>query len=144
ERLGRAHDESRLQVEAQRNAGKVASHVFDSVSSWRVYHFHDTSPIAKVKQLCDVDDNVILRDDASNLAAFLWCLRETAKPQYAQIVSTIRKATPFFQDFRLRELPLTPGKTRLEWQERGADTYFNAHSLSDGTLRFICLATLLL
>ena len=26
----------------------------------------------------------------------------------------------------------------------GSDSYFNAHQLSDGTLRFICLATLLL
>ena len=34
---------------------------------------------------------------------------------------------------------------RLEWKQKGAeDTYFNAYQLSDGTLRFICLATLLL
>lgn len=34
---------------------------------------------------------------------------------------------------------------QLEWKQKGtADTYFNAYQLSDGTLRFICLATLLL
>lgn len=34
---------------------------------------------------------------------------------------------------------------QLEWKQAGAvDTYFNAYQLSDGTLRFICLATLLL
>ena len=32
----------------------------------------------------------------------------------------------------------------LEWREKGSDAYFNASSFSDGTLRFICLATLLL
>ncbi len=33
----------------------------------------------------------------------------------------------------------------LEWKQKGnADTPFKAHMLSDGTLRFICLATLLL
>ncbi|NDJ77487.1 MAG: AAA family ATPase, partial [Chloroflexi bacterium] len=33
---------------------------------------------------------------------------------------------------------------RLEWRERGSDDYFNANMLSDGTLRFVALATLLL
>ncbi|MDR0902014.1 MAG: AAA family ATPase, partial [Opitutaceae bacterium] len=31
-----------------------------------------------------------------------------------------------------------------EWAEKSNDAYFNATSLSDGTLRFICLAALLL
>jgi predicted ATPase len=35
-------------------------------------------------------------------------------------------------------------KIRIEWRERGSDSYFNANQLSDGTLRFMCLATLLL
>jgi predicted ATPase len=33
---------------------------------------------------------------------------------------------------------------QLEWRHRSEPSYFNAHSLSDGTLRFMCLATLLL
>ena len=32
----------------------------------------------------------------------------------------------------------------MEWRHRGSDAYFDASSLSDGTLRFIALATLLL
>jgi len=144
EPLGTAHAESQLQTEAFRQPGKVASYVLDSISSWRVYHFHDTSPASKVKQLCDIGDNAVLRKDAGNLAAFLLRLRDTALPQYTQIVSTIRKVAPFFLDFQLREVPGSPGKTRLEWQEKGADSYFSGHSFSDGTLRFICLATLLL
>jgi predicted ATPase len=32
----------------------------------------------------------------------------------------------------------------LRWREKGHDNLFNAYSLSDGTLRFICLCTLLL
>ena len=39
---------------------------------------------------------------------------------------------------------LNPSKIRVEWQERGSDVYFNATSFSDGTLRFLCLAVLLL
>ena len=32
----------------------------------------------------------------------------------------------------------------MEWRHRGSDAYFDAASLSDGTLRFIAMATLLL
>ncbi|HZI07942.1 MAG TPA: AAA family ATPase, partial [Archangium sp.] len=63
---------------------------------------------------------------------------------YRRIVSTIRLVAPFFDDFRLRPSPFNEQKIQLEWSERNSDAYFNAHALSDGTLRFICLATLLL
>jgi predicted ATPase len=142
--LGGAHVESQLTAEAARHPGRIASHVLASIRSWKVYHFHDTSPTARVKQLGDLDDNGFLREDAANLAAFLLRLKQTAPPQYHQIVAAVRSVAPFFDDFQLRELPRSPEKTRLEWRERGSDSYFNAHSLSDGTLRFICLATLLL
>ena len=82
--------------------------------------------------------------DASNLAAYLYLLRETEDAHYRNIVDTIAMAAPFFKDFVLRQSPLNPGKIRLEWQEKGSDTFFDAHSLSDGTLRFISLATLFL
>lgn len=50
----------------------------------------------------------------------------------------------FFEDFVPAPSGLNPEKIRLEWKEKGSDEYFNASALSDGTLRFICLATLLL
>ncbi len=33
---------------------------------------------------------------------------------------------------------------RLRWKHKGSDLYFDANDLSDGTIRFICLVTLLL
>ncbi|MEN8217896.1 MAG: AAA family ATPase [Pseudomonadota bacterium] len=60
------------------------------------------------------------------------------------IVEAVRLVAPFFDDFRLQPSRLNPEKIQLEWQHIGSDRYFNAHSFSDGTLRFICLATLLL
>jgi predicted ATPase len=44
----------------------------------------------------------------------------------------------------LQPSPLNPEKIQLEWQHIGSERYFNAYTFSDGTLRFICLATLLL
>ena len=57
---------------------------------------------------------------------------------------TVRLVAPFFDDFRLLPQALNEDKIRLEWQHVGSDAYFDASSLSDGTLRFIVLATLLL
>lgn len=141
--LGSGHSESLLGKTALNN--NVARFVNQSMKSWRVYHFHDTSETAKVKQTGDIDDNRFLRPDASNLAAYLYLLQETEPVHYRNIVGAVRLIAPFFDDFNLRPSPLNPDKIRLEWQERNrADAYFNAHSLSDGTLRFMSLATLLL
>ena len=142
--LGSGQRETKLHGESRRQQTSIADHVLEAIKSWRVYHFHDTSSSSRIKQQGDLNDNRMLRSDASNMAAFLYLLRETEKDYYRKIVSTIRLVAPFFDDFSLRPNPLNPGKIQLEWQEKGSDTYFNAHTLSDGTLRFMCLATLLL
>jgi predicted ATPase len=125
-------------------ATRIADHVLAGIKSWKIYHFHDTSDSARVKQTGDLADNERLRADAGNLAAYLYRLQQVNADHYRNIVDTIRLVAPFFSDFNLRPDPLNPTKIKLEWQERGADTYFDAHALSDGTLRFICLTTLLL
>lgn len=110
----------------------------------REYHFHDTSRGAAVKQTGNIDDNRHLRSDGSNLAAFLYWIKLTHADHLRLIVDTIRQIAPFFDDFELAPRRLNEQTIRLEWRERGSDSYFNANQLSDGTLRFICLATLLL
>jgi predicted ATPase len=122
----------------------VAKHVRDDLKSYRVYHFHDTSDTAAVKAPCPVEDNGYLREDASNLAAFLYFLQERKPRTLENIVATIQQIAPFFDSFQLSPSRLNPDKIRLEWREKGNDAYFNASSFSDGTLRFICLATLLM
>ena len=57
---------------------------------------------------------------------------------------TVRLVAPFFEDFVLEPQALNEDKIRLEWRHQGSDAYFDASSLSDGSLRFIALATLLL
>lgn len=143
--LGSGHRETRLPQEVQRHRKKgIASHVQSSLLDWKVYHFHDTSASAKVKGPSDINDNVLLRPDAGNLAAFLMLLRDRYRSKYDQIVRTIQLVAPFFEDFSLRPDPRNESKTRLEWRAKNTDAYLNAHSLSDGSLRFICITTLLL
>ena len=143
--LGSSHIETKLWDEvSQFGKADIASFAGETMSKWQIYHFQDTSVSAKVKQLCPINDNQFLRPDASNLAAFLYLLQQTHMPHYRNIVETISLAAPFFHDFDLRPSPLNANQIQLEWREKGSDAYFNAYSLSDGTLRFICLATLLL
>jgi len=143
--LGSGHKETHLFESSQsRKTITIADHVLAAFKNWKLYHFHDTSTSARVKQLGDLADNEQLRPDAGNLAAFLYRLREKHPTAFQNIVDTLRLVTPFFADFNLRPDRLNPEKIRLEWKERGSDAYFNAHSLSDGTLRFLCLTTLLL
>lgn len=114
-----------------------------SVGNWRVYHFHDTSDTAKVKQRHAANDNLRLKTDAANLGAYLRMLRMQHGAEYRRIVETIRLVMPFFGDFVHREGE--PEYVELEWTQQGRpDTPFKAHMLSDGSLRFICLVTLLL
>jgi predicted ATPase len=109
----------------------------------RVYHFNDTTPEARIRQPSNLNDNEYLRANGANLPAFLYLLRERHADYYTRIVKVIQLAAPYFDDFRLRPNPLNPNTIRLEWREKASDDYFDAYDLSDGTLRFICLVTLL-
>jgi len=142
--MGAGHEETRLHEEAK--TGAIARWVLRRIQSWRLYHFQDTSEAAPVKRKGKIDDNASLRHDAANLAAFLYRLKkQDLSKSYQRIVAAVRQVAPFFDDFILRPDPLSKDPSiQLEWSERDSDAYFNAHSLSDGTLRYICLATLLL
>lgn len=137
--LGQGHEESQL-----KNAKDIYSpYVRRALESWRVYHFHDTSESAKVKQKHASNDNLQFKTDAANLAAYLRKLYEEYPDEYQRIVETIRLALPSFADFVHR--PGDAEYIELEWIQVGhPDTPLKAHMLSDGSLRFICLATLLL
>ena len=129
---------------SRRHSKGVARYVRRHLDSWRLYHFHDTSVDSPMKKTADVDDNRYLRTDGSNLAAFLYLLREKHEDSYSIIVRTVRQVAPFFRDFALEPRGLNPNKINLEWSHEGTDAYFDASSLSDGTLRFMALATLFL
>lgn len=112
--------------------------------NWRVYHFHDTGRSAKVKQEHNISNNRVLLFDAANLAAFLYRLKGNYKKNYDEIVKTIQLIAPYFSDFILEPQEGNEEQITLKWQQKGCEDIFNASQLSDGTLRFICLTTLLL
>lgn len=131
-------------AEEQKRKTRIYDFVVPAMRSWRVYHFHDTGDSAAVKQIHGINDNEYLRADARNLAAFLFRLKNHHEAHYRRIVKSIQLVAPFFGDFHLRPSVDNKEKIQLEWTEAGQDVPFSASALSDGTLRFICLATVLL
>lgn len=145
--LGSGHDEAKLKARHQASKGdQVENYCYLSISSWRVYHFHDTSDTAGVKRLSAVHDNEYLRPDASNLAAFLFRVKKEHPDVYSQIRKTVALAVPFFDDFVLKptELDSEEQQIRLLWKQLDSDYAFWPSQLSDGSIRFICLVTALL
>lgn len=121
-----------------------ASHLNKQLGSFTVYHFHDTSTNSPMRGICDLNDNAFLRDNGSNLAAYLNRLQYTDEKAFRLIEGVVRSIAPYFKCFDLQSDPLAPGKINLKWEEVASDMYLDGYSFSDGTLRFIALATLLL
>jgi len=146
--LGSGHYESLLKDQLFPKYSKnwqIARCIYPAISHWGVYHFHDTSNFAKVKSPCLKQDYEHLRPDAGNLAAFLLRLKDQNPNEYAFIKEVVQLAAPFFEDFVLKDHYSDSSKMLLEWKQKGTDDYpFQPNQISDGTLRFICLATALL
>lgn len=120
----------------------VADWVRTRLGRWRLYHVHDTSASSPMRKTAKLHDNAFLRPDGSNLPAFLYLLSKKHPTEYSLIRRTIQRVAPFFDDFQLDPDPLNEEAIRLAWRHKNSDQYFGASSLSDGTLRFIALATL--
>lgn len=115
------------------------------LKSFKIYHFHDTSIDAPLRAACQINDNVYLKENGSNLPAFLYFLQERENNSFQKIERIIKSIAPFFERFDLKPNRLNPEWITLEWIEKDhPDNYFNATHFSDGTIRFIALATLLM
>ena len=140
--MGSGQTEPQLLKEKDKRTPSVASYIYNSISSWKIYHFHDTSSLAPMRRSEAVYDHEYLRFNGANIAPFLLGLKYEQDNVYQEIIETIRLVTPFFDDFILK--PDQNEKVRLLWRQKGSDYPLKPHHLSDGTLRFICLTTALL
>ncbi len=110
----------------------------------RVYQFNDTSLFSGMRLPSYSGNDGILMSDARNLAPYLRRMRSEFPEYYSRLVRYVRLAVPGFADFRLSDDSETHD-VMLDWTGADATGYvFGPHQLSDGSLRFICLAALLL
>ncbi len=141
------NNQSRLVKEAKSNTNdsQYSSPVYESISSWHVYHFHDTTATAPMRHYEIIQDNKALRYNASNIAPYLLKIKNEYPHNYQEIISTLRTVMPFFDDFILEERYFGDTcKVNISWKQHGSDYPMQPYHLSDGSVRFICLATVLL
>ncbi len=141
--------ESGLLPGGEATSDRVRKYTREYLKACRVYHFHDTGSSAGFKQTCDVSANDYLSHDARYLAAFLYRLKSSTIKSYTKssqdIIDAVKTIAPFFHDFYLEPTGDTgEEKILLKWIHRDHDDPFSANQLSDGTARFICMATLFL
>lgn len=147
---GSPSEESRLYDQRHEKAAGgqyngVGYYVYNAISQWVIYHFHDTSSTAPMRRSEIIEDNERLRSDASNIAPFLLKLKQDHESSYEEILDAIRLVIPFFDRFRLDVQKMGESeKAKLSWQQKGSDFPMQPYHLSDGAIRFICLATALL
>ena len=119
--------------------------VHQSINSWRMYHFHDTGPTAAMRRPGPIQDNEHLRPDASNIAPYLLRLRDEHPSTYNRVLYGCRRMAPFLDELVLE--PQQDGaktKVSLAWKVKGSDCPIQAHHLSGGVMRFMCLSAALL
>lgn len=115
-----------------------------AVKSWVIAQFQVAGEHAPTKRFTPVKDDAYLRRHGSNIAAVLYHLSQRHPAAYQQVMYSLRLVFPAFQEFVLEPAVDDPSLIKLNWHARNSGRLFGPTAFSDGTLRFICLATLLL
>ena len=126
-----------------RTTNKTIPIIRKILTECKVYQFHDSSTESPVRQSSRVEFSDYLQAEGNNLASFIYSLKKNYPNNYERIVSYIRQIVPQFNDFYLE--PNERGYVMLKWTDNSPNDYILLpEQFSDGTIRFIALATLLL
>lgn len=114
------------------------------LQSYKIYHFHDTSKGSPLRSASDINDNRILKENGGNLSAYLYLLQQKHPKTFRRIELVVQSVMPYFERFDLAPQELD-NKIELVWNDiENPEKYFASNDLSDGSIRFIALSTLLL
>ena len=116
-----------------------------NIESIKIFHFHDTTSTSFLRSECNLNDNLYFKPDGRNLPAMLYLIKFKHPKIYSRILKTIQSIAPYIESFILEPNKLKEETIALRWIDKGdLESNFSAYQLSDGTLRFIALATLLM
>jgi predicted ATPase len=143
--LGAGHAESLLAERAKEPHAITARVANSLLSGIGFFHFHDTSLTSPLRQNAVQADNKYVRSDGSNLAAYLHRIKhsrgEDERAAWMLLEGLVRRVAPFIATLEPDLVAPDRGHAsaiRLYWTDvRGYR--FDAHDLSDGTLRAIAL-----
>lgn len=138
--------ESGLYANSREPGATTSRIIYQLLKSIQVFQFHDTSRESQIRNSCYINDNDFLRSNGGNLAAVLYALKNkpASENYYNRITRYVKQMMPQFGEFVLEPSSLNENYVILNWKEKGVDYLFGPHQLSDGSLRYMALATLLL
>ncbi len=116
-------------------------HFREVLASSTLYHALDVSPRAPVRLPQSMRPATLPGSDGEGLVSCLYYLRETARDRFEAIEDALHVAFPNFE--RMDFPPVAAGSLTMAWKERQYTQPLYAHQLSEGTLRFLWLVTLL-
>jgi predicted ATPase len=111
------------------------------LSSVTQYHVLDVGRRAPVKLPQQLRPAALPGENGDDLAPFLYNLRETNHGKYEAVEDSLRAAFPGFESL---SFPIVAtGMISMTWKEKTFRNPFYTHELSEGTLRFLWLVSLL-
>jgi predicted ATPase len=111
------------------------------LASSTFYHLLNVDPRSPVRLPQSLGPAALPGKNGEDLVSCLFYLRETERQRFEAIEDSLRAAFPRFD--RLDFPPVAAGTLSLAWRERGFSKPLYMHQLSEGTLRFLWLTTLL-
>lgn len=102
----------------------------------------DVSPTAPIRLPQPLAPADLPGPQGGQLVSCLYSLRETDRDRYEVLLDTISAGFPDFE--RLDFPPVAAGTLAMTWKDRNFSTPLYMHQLSEGTLRFLWIATTLL
>ncbi len=125
-----------------KSSEKTEIFIRNLLSTCKVYQFNDSSIGSSMRQASTVDSAHYLQTEGNNLASFLYYLKNNYPDSFRRITEYVHDVVPQFQDFYLEP---ERGYMSLKWRDVSPNDYvLSADQFSDGSIRYIALATLLL
>lgn len=111
------------------------------LSSVTQYHVLDVSQRAPVKLPQQMKPADLPGENGEDLVPFLYSLREKDPDRYEAIEDTLKSAFPGFESLNFP--PVAAGMLSMTWKEKNFKNPIYINQLSEGTLRFLWLISLL-
>jgi predicted ATPase len=111
------------------------------LASLTFYHVLNVDPRSPVRLPQAMGPAELPGRNGEDLVSCLFYLQQTDRNRFEAIEDSLRAAFPRFE--RLEFPPVAAGTLGLAWSERGFSKPLYTHQLSEGTLRFLWLTTLL-
>ena len=109
-----------------------------SSTSYQVFDMGKRSPIRLPQPMRAANLPGVVGE---NLVSCLYMMRETDPDRFETLEATLQAVFPSFE--RLNFPPVAAGTLAMTWKDRNSKNPFYVHQLSEGTLRFLWLTTLL-